>query len=72
MALNDFRLGGGHCRQALTRDEEPRIADAILDDLSDIYTFECRSCGVSHTEPALSGLKLDAIQDDRLSERSVI
>jgi hypothetical protein len=41
-----------------------------FDDLPDVYTFECRSCGVSHVEPALSALKLDAIQDDRLSEKS--
>jgi hypothetical protein len=35
-----------------------------FDDLPDVYTFECRSCGVSHIEPALS------IQGDRLSEKS--
>jgi hypothetical protein len=26
-------------------------------DLPDLYTFECRACGVSHIEPALSTSK---------------
>jgi MinD superfamily P-loop ATPase len=38
------------------------------DDLPDLYKYECRSCGVSHVEPALSALKLDAIKDDQLFE----
>jgi len=40
-----------------------------FDDLADVYTFECRSCGVSHIEPDLSALILDPIQDDQLSEK---
>jgi hypothetical protein len=40
-----------------------------FDDLPDVYMFECRSCGVSHIEPALSALKSDAVQDDQLSEK---
>ena len=30
-------------------------------DLPDLYTFECRACGVSHIEPALSASILDAL-----------
>jgi len=30
-------------------------------DLPDLYTFECRACGVSHIEPALSRSTLDAL-----------
>lgn len=30
-----------------------------FDDLPDLYTFECRSCGVSHIEPALFAVNLD-------------
>ena len=31
------------------------------DDLPDLYTFKCRSCGVSHIEPALSASIVDAL-----------
>jgi|SRR5215470_17232843 len=31
-------------------------------DLPDIYTFECRACGVSHIEPALSASIAGALQ----------
>src|SRR5262249_21694709 len=41
-----------------------------FDELPDLYKFECRGCGVSHIEPALSALKLDAIKDNQLSEKS--
>jgi len=30
-------------------------------DLPDLYTFECRACGVSHIEPALSASIVDAL-----------
>jgi len=30
-----------------------------FDDLPDLYTFECGSCGVSHIEPALFAVNLD-------------
>ena len=43
---------------------------ARFDDLPDLYTFECRSCGVSHIEAALIALELDAIKDNQLSEKS--
>ena len=39
-----------------------------FDDLPDLYTFECRSCGVSHIEAALLALELDAINHNQLSE----
>jgi hypothetical protein len=29
--------------------------------LPDLYTFECRACGVSHIEPALSASIMDAL-----------
>ena len=32
-----------------------------FDDLPDLYTFECRTCGVSHIEPALSASMVDAL-----------
>ena len=41
-----------------------------FEDLPDLYTFECHTCGVSHIEPALLALKLDAIKDNQLSEQS--
>jgi hypothetical protein len=41
-----------------------------FDDLPDLYTFECRGCGVSHIEPALVAVNLDAIRDNPLSEKS--
>src|SRR5215469_10187895 len=31
-------------------------------DLPDLYTFECRACGVSHIEPELSPLVAGALQ----------
>jgi hypothetical protein len=31
-------------------------------DLPDLYTFECRACGVSHIEPALSASILGALE----------
>jgi hypothetical protein len=31
-------------------------------DLPDVYTFECRACGVSHIEPALSASIAGALQ----------
>jgi len=34
-------------------------------DLPDLYTFECRACGVSHIEPALS--TSIALEGDQLS-----
>jgi len=30
-------------------------------DLPDLYTFECRSCGVSQIEPTLSASVIDAL-----------
>jgi hypothetical protein len=30
-------------------------------DLPDLYNFECRACGVSHIEPALSASIMDAL-----------
>ena len=30
-------------------------------DLPDLYTFECRACGLSHIEPALSASIIDAL-----------
>jgi hypothetical protein len=30
-------------------------------DLPDLYTFECRACGVAHIEPALSTSIMDAL-----------
>jgi hypothetical protein len=30
-------------------------------DLPDLYTFECRPCGVSHIEPTLSASTMDAL-----------
>ena len=30
-------------------------------DLPDLYTFECRACGVSHIEPALSAPIVDVL-----------
>ena len=30
-------------------------------DLPDLYTFECKACGVSHIEPALSASIIDAL-----------
>ena len=30
-------------------------------DLPDLYTFECRACGVAHIEPALSASIMDAL-----------
>jgi len=32
-----------------------------FDDLPDLYTFECRACGISHIEPALSESIIDAL-----------
>jgi hypothetical protein len=31
-------------------------------DLPDLYTFECRACGVSHIEPALSASIAGALE----------
>jgi hypothetical protein len=31
-------------------------------DLPDLYTFECRACGVSHIEPALSSSIVCALE----------
>jgi len=39
-----------------------------LEDLPDLYTFECRSCGVSHIEAAPLAVKLDAA--DQSSEKA--
>jgi hypothetical protein len=36
-----------------------------FDDLPDLYTFECRGCGVSHIEPVPFTVKLDAITDNQ-------
>ena len=41
-----------------------------LDDLPDLYTFECRGCGVSQIEPALLAVKLDAADDHRVPQKS--
>jgi hypothetical protein len=32
-----------------------------FDDLPNLYTFECRACGLSHIEPALSASITDAL-----------
>ena len=37
-------------------------------DLPDLYTFECRACGLSHIEPAPLAVKLDAA--DQSSEKA--
>ena len=37
--------------------------------LLDLYTFECRGCGVSHIERALFAVNLDAIEDKQSSEK---
>jgi hypothetical protein len=39
-------------------------------DLPDLYTFECRACGVSHIEPALSTSIIDPTVG-RIQERPV-
>jgi hypothetical protein len=39
-----------------------------FDDLPDLYTFECRACGVSHIEPAPLAVKSDAA--DQSSEKA--
>ena len=39
-----------------------------FEDLRDLYTFECRSCGVSHIEAAPLAVKLDA--SDQSSEKA--
>jgi hypothetical protein len=41
-----------------------------FDDLPDLYTFECSSCGVSHIEPAPFAVKLDATEGNQLSEKA--
>jgi hypothetical protein len=41
-----------------------------FDDLPDLYTFECRGCGVSHIEPAPFAVKLDVIADNQISEKT--
>jgi len=38
-------------------------------DLLDFYTFHCRDCGVSHIEPALFAVNLEAIEDKHSSEK---
>ena len=40
---------------------------ARFDDLPDLYTFECRGCGVSHIEAAPFVVKLDAIEGNQLA-----
>jgi hypothetical protein len=39
-------------------------------DLPDLYTFECSACGVSHIEPALVAVKLDAAGDHQVPQKS--
>ena len=39
-----------------------------FEDLRDLYTFECRSCGVSHIEAVPLAVKLDA--SDQSSEKA--
>jgi hypothetical protein len=39
-----------------------------FEDLHDLYTFECRSCGVSHIEAGPLAVKLEAT--DQSSERA--
>jgi hypothetical protein len=41
-----------------------------FDDLPDLYTFECRGCGVSQVEPALLAVKLDAAGDHQVPQKS--
>jgi hypothetical protein len=40
------------------------------DDLPDLYTFECRGCGVSQVELALLVVKLDAAGDHQVPQKS--
>jgi len=40
-----------------------------FDNLPDLYTFECRGCGVSHIEPALFAV-LGVIDGDQSSKKS--
>ena len=39
-------------------------------DLPDLYTFECSACGVSHFEPALVAVKLDATKGRQVHQKS--
>jgi hypothetical protein len=39
-------------------------------DLPDLYTFECRACGLSHIEPAPLAVKLDATEGNQSSEKA--
>jgi hypothetical protein len=41
-----------------------------LDDLPDLYTFECRGCGVSQVEPALLAVTLDVAGDHQVPQKS--
>jgi hypothetical protein len=41
-----------------------------FDDLPDLYTFECHSCGASQVELALLAVKLDAAGDRQVPQKS--
>ena len=43
-----------------------------FDDLPDLYTFECSSCGLSHIEAAPFAVKLDSIEGNQLSEKASV
>jgi hypothetical protein len=46
-----------------------QLVASRFDGLLDFYTFECRSCGVSHIEPALLAANLDVIEERQPSEK---
>jgi hypothetical protein len=41
-----------------------------FDDLPELYSFECRACGVSHIEPALLAAKSDAVDHHPVPQKS--
>lgn len=50
-----------HC-QACARVMRLARITSRFGDLPDLYTFECRTCGVSHIEPALSTSIIGALE----------
>jgi hypothetical protein len=40
------------------------------DNLPDLYTFECRTCGVSLIESALVAATLDSVEDQQVYQKS--
>jgi hypothetical protein len=58
--LSDKCAPSPHCPACGHVMQLARITSRFAD-LPDLYTFECRPCGVSHIEPALSAPILDAL-----------